>query len=360
MGSYFIKSGNTYSIAAEESLDIHKVLPVGNYIIKINQMTNALYLEMVDPLITSHKIYGDTMKNAKRILHTFNSRENSTGVLLNGEKGSGKTLLAKVISVEGAKKGIPTVIINNAFHGDGFNKFVQDIEQPCIFLFDEFEKVYDEESQEQILTLFDGVFSSKKLFILTVNDKWKVNKHMRNRPGRIYYLLEFSGIEGEFIREYCEDNLDNKQHIDKIVVVASLFDKFNFDMLKALIEEMNRYNETPQEALKILNAKPEYSNHGTFNVKLTVRGNKLIPQETCGDVDLKWNGNPLVQDISIDYKISKKGDKWERAVFTANDLKSVNSINGSFYYVCVDKSELLLTREKTDNNSLYMSKFLDV
>lgn len=359
MGSYFIKNGNTYSIAAEESLDLHKVLPVGNYIIKINPMTNALYLEMVDPLITSQKIYGDTMRNAKRILNTFNSRENSTGVLLNGEKGSGKTLLAKVISVEGAKEGIPTIIINNAFHGDGFNKFVQDIEQSCIFLFDEFEKVYDEDSQEQILTLFDGVFSSKKLFILTVNDKWKVNQHMRNRPGRIYYLLEFSGIEADFIREYCEDNLNNKQHIDKIVVVASLFDKFNFDMLKALVEEMNRYDETPQEALKILNAKPEYSNRGSFNIELTVRGTKLTP-ETCGGFDPKWSGNPLVQDINIDFKLSKKGDKWERVIFTANDLKSVDSINGSFHYVCADKSELLLTREKLESYSYRMDKFLDV
>ncbi len=34
--------------------------------------------------------------------------------------------------------------------------------------------------------------------------------------------------------------------------------EFNFDMLKALVEEMNRYNETPTDALAMLNAKPEF------------------------------------------------------------------------------------------------------
>ena len=71
---------------------------------------------------------------------------------------------------------------------------MQDIEQPCIILFDEFEKVYDDQDQEKALTLLDGVFPSRKLFIMTVNNKWRVNEHMRNRPGRIYYMLDFAGF----------------------------------------------------------------------------------------------------------------------------------------------------------------------
>jgi len=61
-----------------------------------------------------------------------------------GEKGSGKTLLAKYISIAAAKeRGIPTIVINHPFHGDEFNLFMQSIQEPVIVLMDEFEKIHD-------------------------------------------------------------------------------------------------------------------------------------------------------------------------------------------------------------------------
>jgi len=91
-------------------------------------------------------------------MRTFTDRSNSTGVLLTGEKGSGKTLLAKHLSIMGYDMGIPTIVINSAWTGDSFNKLIQDIEQPLIVMFDEFEKVYNREEQEKMLTLLDGVY----------------------------------------------------------------------------------------------------------------------------------------------------------------------------------------------------------
>ena len=84
-------------------------------------------------------------------------------------------------------------------------------------LFDEFEKVYDSDEQEEMLTLLDGVFPSKKLFVLTCNDKWRVNQHMRNRPGRIFYMLDFTGLDEDFVVEYCHDNLKNLANIDGVL-----------------------------------------------------------------------------------------------------------------------------------------------
>ena len=69
-------------------------------------------------------------------------------VLLAGEKGSGKTLLTKYISMEVAKQGIPTIVINQALHGERFNTFIQAIEQPCVILFDEFEKIYQPQNYQ--------------------------------------------------------------------------------------------------------------------------------------------------------------------------------------------------------------------
>jgi hypothetical protein len=295
--SYFIRNGSSFRVSSDEALDIHKKLPVGNYIVKVDEFGN-FFLDSVDSFPVVPKLYGDVQKNAKRILNTFVERGHSTGIMLNGEKGSGKTLLAKVLSNTAASElQIPTIIINHPFVGDPFNKFIQDIDQPCIVMFDEFEKVYDDDHQEGALTLLDGVYPSKKLFILTCNDKWRVNQHMRNRPGRIFYMMEFGGLSAEFIREYCDENLDNKTHTDKIVRITNVFDAFNFDMLKALVEEMNRYSETPMESLKMLNIKPEGSSRSGFKVEMLVDG--IVPEQ----FDKEWGGNPLNETVRIDYKM---------------------------------------------------------
>ena len=264
---------------------------------------------------------------------------------LNEHVGSGKTLLAKTLSILAAEQGIPTVVINEPYAGDNFNKFMQDIEQPCIILFDEFEKVYNNEAQEHALTLLDGVFPSKKLFVITCNDKWRVNEHMRNRPGRIYYMLDFSGLDSAFIAEYCDDNLKNNVHTQKVVEIAALFEQFNFDMLKALIEEMNRYDETPQEALRMLNAKPEYNNKGKFEFVLTVGG----VDKTANTNQKQWQGNPLAQNIHLDWDTDPDGDDddtWRNSNWAPSHIKVVDAPAGKFTLINDKGESLTLTRVK--------------
>lgn len=170
-----------------------------------------------------------------------------------GEKGSGKSLLSKQVCMA---SGLPVILINNDYSGDSFNSFLTSITQPCIVFFDEFEKTYDRDAQKNILTLLDGTFNSNKLFLFTCNDKYSLDDNLYNRPGRIYYMLEFGGVDEEFIREYCEENLKNKYMINKIIDLAKGFAVFNFDILAAFVEEMNRYNEDPNDLITILNAKP--------------------------------------------------------------------------------------------------------
>jgi hypothetical protein len=342
--AFFLRDGNTYRVADNANVDIHNVLPVGNYIVKQDMFGNFL-LEQIDSFTQSSKIYGTTMRNADRILRTFADRAASTGVMLNGEKGSGKTLLAKMISIEAAKQNIPTIVINNPWCGDGFNALMQDIDQPCIVLFDEFEKVYDSEQQEQILTLLDGVFPSKKLFVITCNDKYRVDQHMRNRPGRIFYMLDFKGLEQDFILEYCNDTLNNKSHADSVCKIASLFSQFNFDMLKALIEEMNRYDETAQEAMKMLNAKPEFSDSVKYDVQIVVDNQQI---ETSNISPAKWRGNPLVGNIEISWYAEKDGEDerdWEEISISQNDLQKIEPQNGRFVF-SNEHGTVILTRER--------------
>jgi hypothetical protein len=327
--SYFLKSGNSFRVSTKEALDLHETLPVGNYTVKFNEMGNFFYLEKIEDFTSPSRIYGNCVKHTSRIVNTFMSRPATTGVMLTGEKGSGKTLLSKNVSIELAKQDIPTIVINTSYHGDTFNQFLQSIDQPCVILFDEFEKVYDSEDQEAILTLLDGVFPSKKLFMLTCNNKWRVDQHMRNRPGRIFYMIDFKGLDSGFITEYCEENLEAKEHTSTIVSIASLFSQFNFDMLKALVEEMNRYGDTPQEALELLNAKPEFDGGSKFNIEV-VHDGKEIKEHTD-----KFEGNPLKAggiEIGFDTDPDSDDADYTYKVFSAETLVKLDAEKGVFVF----------------------------
>jgi hypothetical protein len=253
--THYIKQSNIFRVAPEGTLDIYDTLPPNVYMVEQDR-DGTYFLDTIDNFTLPKKIYGDVSNQVERIINTFNDRTVSTGIMLSGEKGSGKTMLTKRLALDTQALGLPTLIVNQPHYGDDFNKFIQHINQPCMILFDEFEKIYKPEVQAHILTLLDGVFVTKKLFVFTCNESSGVIRFLDNRPGRIYYHLRYRGLSNTFIKDYCDDVLHNKHHIDKICQIAVLFDEFNFDMLQALVEEMNRYDETPQQALSMLNVSP--------------------------------------------------------------------------------------------------------
>jgi hypothetical protein len=137
-------------------------------------------------------------------------------------------------------------------------------------------------------------------------------------------MIDYKGLDSGFIREYCNDNLEAKDHIDRICTIASLFDQFNFDMLKALVEEMNRYGDTPQEALALLNVKAEFDTGSLYNVVVVYRGVKPnLRRET-------WTGNPLNSKVEFGFHFSKTMKNGATAVATATTKDStLSSLLGS-------------------------------
>ena len=172
-------------------------------------------------------------------------------------------------------------------------------------------------------------------------------------------MLDFTGLDVEFITEYCSENLNDKSQIEHVCKVSTMFAEFNFDMLKALCEEMNRYNESAQEAIKMLNAKPQTDDGGEYKVILTINGKEFCDDDVWPHT---WNGNPLSKEkfsithygdgpdgheqgstaggdqavpmpVSSNSRSTPYEDGSQNYQFTYLNLKKVDSTTGSFTYV---------------------------
>jgi len=352
----YIKNGNTFIVTPDSAIDIRKKLPVGNYLVKFNPISGEYYLEEMSDFILPEKFYGNICDRSDRIINTFNSRTESTGVLMVGEKGSGKSLLAKKISVALAQEGVSTIVVNGALHGEIFNSFIASIDEPAVVLFDEFEKVYNKEEQEAMLTLLDGVFTGKRLFLLTANDKWGIDKNMNNRPGRLFYNLDYKGLEEDAILEYCNERLNDKNEIKSILRLAKINGKFNFDMLQAMVEEMNRYNETAKEVLDMLNVS--FGNQ-EYSYKILAEKDGRVYRETShygdifnGEIDIFLQWNEKAEDVREGY--------WghsESVILYPSNLSDINDDKYTYTYLSEEGVKVTFTR-RGYASSLYTSAWV--
>jgi len=250
--TYYFNAGTHIDVVPSTSVDVSQKLPPAVYMMKKNPMSGEFQLIPTSTFEIPSKIYGNTVERVDRIVSTFHDREKSTGILLAGEKGAGKTLLTKLVSNRLLSQGISTIIVNEELYGEAFNRVISNIDESALIIFDEFDKVYEEQNQTALLTLLDGVINTKKLFMFTMNSG-KVSEFFMNRPGRIFYKFDYSGLEVDFVKEYCADTLKNKSHLVEIEMMVDMFSMFSFDMLQALVEEVNRYDESPYKAVQCLN-----------------------------------------------------------------------------------------------------------
>ena len=211
--------------------------------------SGVFYLSEREKFILPSVLYGDIVSNAERILKSFQARNSNTGVLLSGYKGSGKTMLGKLISIQSE---LPVITVSENFEGSDFFDAISHVKQQCVIFIDEFEKIYSD-NKDAILALLDGVYESKKLFLLTTNSL-NISEFMLNRLGRIRYHIHYDTLSYEEIVEVVDDKLLNTKHRDSLIDLLQLVGYVSYDNVLGVIEELNIHEDlSPPEALNLLN-----------------------------------------------------------------------------------------------------------
>ena len=155
----------------------------------------------------------------KRVLTYFNnSFTNTTGVMLAGVKGTGKTVCAKVLA---QASNLPIIVVDPVYPEQRLIKFFKQIKSSVCILFDEVDKSFD---TDKMLDFLDGIQkTSKKLVIMTCNNLSKVSEYLQDRCSRIRYLRKYTpednlefldpiitdlGIKNtKEVSEYCRNNI---------------------------------------------------------------------------------------------------------------------------------------------------------
>lgn len=250
-----IQTGNIFRVY-DNSMKVYDQLPPASYLVSFDK-NEGFYLSLYNDIEIKEKVYGVHEAKVDKTLASFHEFNRNLGIILSGAKGIGKSLFAKLLSKKGIEQGFPLIIVNSYIPGVG--EYINNIEQEVIVLFDEFDKVFKEKNngssspQAELLTLFDGIAQGKKLFVVTCNDITGLNNFLVNRPGRFHYHLRFSYPEGEEIKEYLMDALDEKYYGEINAVIAfSKKTRLNYDCLRAIAFELN-HGLTFKEAIKDLN-----------------------------------------------------------------------------------------------------------
>lgn len=277
----FLKLENTVKYVEADSVDdlkLSKEVPVGVWKLSCAQYV-GFYLEETEIKLSHGKIYGDAQDIADHVAEAFekNDPNKNLGVLFSGEKGLGKTLTTRLILEKFYDKK-PIIIISEYINGmaDFISKF-----KGCVILMDEFEKFTggntdseDENSltkQESLLSIFDGnTGCSGNLFLLTVNNTYKLNENLKSRPGRMRYHYKFTSENATVVRNYCNDNLNNKEIIEDVVETLGSAGFVSMDILSSFVDELNKFpDKKPSEVLKYFNIENENASENfraTFKV----------------------------------------------------------------------------------------------
>lgn len=252
----------------------------------------GLYLKKIeDEFKFDFKIYGLEQKFIERVVKTYHSTKGNMGVMLNGVKGTGKTITAEILANQ---LNMPIILVGDNL--PGLNSFLTEIAQDISIFIDEYEKVFsgkvadddwDDDRNESIpgqaegpstlLSIMDGAYKTewRKTFILTTNRMW-VNENMINRPGRVRYLKQFGDLRREQVQEIIDDCLEKKEHEESIISFLKPLKLITVDIVKSIISQVNIFDEPAEIACEDLNVEIKDEEYSVY--KITGKKESLIEE----------------------------------------------------------------------------------
>jgi hypothetical protein len=217
--SEFLKLGNNVTPKPQGSdydLEAGKV-----YDLSWDDWNSRPVFKLNGSLNLPEKIYQseEDIRFKKRVLRYFeNTSAQNTAVLLAGDKGTGKSIMAKVIASE---SGLPIIVVDSKYPEQRLNLFFKQFTTPVCVIFDEIEKNY---KTWRMLDFFDGIeATTKKLVLMTCNKLNDVSEYMLDRCSRVRYLRTYRaesnyvylddlitsiGVKNPTeVRQFCIDNI---------------------------------------------------------------------------------------------------------------------------------------------------------
>lgn len=333
---------------------MHQLLPGIYQIVYYKENEKYGLVKLNDNFTLPPILYGNIEKNAIRVWNTFCKGDGSTGILLTGQSGSGKSLLAEVICNLAVSKGLPVIYLTAIEVKPELITLLTSLSNVVVYM-DEFGKCTNSSMQDKMLSFFADT-TSKRLYIVTENEKWSINRYILNRPGRIRYHIEYKKVPKDMIVDYLNRNVKDtrfKEDVYRLYVSSSVF---SFDHLQAICTEHDRYPDDDIESLvKILNL-------GILEKPYVIKVEKVISMITNEEIPLEnvsYNNNLDFEDyfetyrgFSLSIKLKKEqlgerasnyvfDDKGETCVFF-HDIKSSNSTYMEDKFIYEDKVTKLI------------------
>lgn len=152
------------------------------------------------------KCYGRHNVYKQAILDAWlKNKEASTGVLLRGIKGAGKSLLAEDLSNQAIARDMPVIMVDKEVTRTALTVATK-MAGPCVMYFDEFGKTFGTGSRRDLLTYFSDSSFKQVLFIVTSNSKKELDKYMLDRPGRFLFRIDYKKLDPIVISEMIDDH----------------------------------------------------------------------------------------------------------------------------------------------------------
>jgi hypothetical protein len=307
MQTKFNTNGTTVSVFQLNPDQLKDSLAPRIYSVGFSKMSGYFLNIESDNFNITSKIYGNTYSKVDKAFNTYQTRTKNTGIILTGDKGSGKSIYSQVMANKFIDNGIPVVVVQEAFYGDAFNSFIASLGN-CILIFDEFAKTYADGDgnsiQDKLLTLFDGATGSlndnKIMFIIIENYHRSLDQFLMDRPGRFFYHLQYGKLPEDVIREYCTDNNVSSTFIDEIISFSKLTLLLGYDILYSIVEEHLRLpNESFESIVEDMNITYDPNTIEYHVLKLLdQKTNQEVPVKTTVLNSTKGNLAHVVKDDS--------------------------------------------------------------